>query len=261
MTDEPFLLREDDAGVATLTLNRPKSRNSLSLGMLKAFRAELAVIAADDSVRVLIIAGAGHAFCAGHDLKEIQAQGYGRAYSEELFAECTAVMEAIVRLPKPVIARVHGVATAAGCQLVATCDLAFAATDARFATPGVNIGLFCSTPMVALSRNVAHKHAMQMLLSGGLINAETALRIGLINEAVPPAELVAHTQAFARQLAAKSPLTLATGKEAFYRQAELPLSAAYAYASEVMIRNLQTQDAQEGIEAFIEKRVPAWQGR
>jgi len=156
---------------------------------------------------------------------------------------------------------VHSVATAAGCQLVATCDLAFAAADARFATPGVNIGLFCSTPMVALSRNVPHKHAMQMLLSGSLIDAETAMRIGLINEAVPASELVAHTAAFARQLAAKSPLTLAIGKEAFYRQAELPLAEAYAYASEAMIRNLEAQDAQEGIEAFIEKRAPVWQGR
>jgi enoyl-CoA hydratase/carnithine racemase len=228
--------------------------------MLKAFRAELAGIAADESARVLIIAGAGPAFCAGHDLKEIRTQGYGRAYNEALFAECTAVMLAIVRLPKPVIARVHGVATAAGCQLVATADLAFAAGDTRFATPGVNIGLFCSTPMVALSRSVSHKHALQMLLSGGLIDAGTALRIGLINEAVPASELVAHTLAFARQLASKSPLTLATGKEAFYRQAELPLAAAYAYTSEVMVRNLEAQDAQEGIGAFIEKRVPVWQG-
>jgi enoyl-CoA hydratase/carnithine racemase len=261
MTDEPYILREDNAGVTTLTLNRPKSRNSLSLGMLRAFRSTLAGIQADESVRVLIIAGAGPAFCAGHDLKELRAEQYGRAYAEDLFSECTSVMLAIVRLPKPVIARVHGVATAAGCQLVATADLAFAADDARFATPGVNIGLFCSTPMVALSRNVSRKHAMQMLLSGDLIGADMALRIGLINEAVPASELVAHTEAFARQLAAKSPLTLATGKEAFYRQAELPLAAAYAYTSEVMIRNLEARDAQEGIGAFIEKRVPVWQGR
>jgi enoyl-CoA hydratase/carnithine racemase len=261
MTDEPFLIREDDAGVTTLTLNRPQSRNSLSLGMLRAFRSALAGIAADESVRVVVIAGAGPAFCAGHDLKEIRIRNFGRAYSEDLFSECTAVMLAIVRLPKPVIARVHGVATAAGCQLVATCDLAFAAEDARFATPGVNIGLFCSTPMVALSRNVSRKHAMQMLLSGGLIDAEAALRIGLINEAVPASALVVQTQAFARQLAAKSPLTLATGKEAFYRQSELPLAVAYAYTSEVMIRNLEAQDAQEGIGAFIEKRAPVWQGR
>jgi enoyl-CoA hydratase/carnithine racemase len=260
MTDEPFLLREDDAGVTTLTLNRPESRNSLSLGMLQALRAELAAIAKDNSVRVLIIAGAGPAFCAGHDLKEIRERGYARGYSEELFAECTAVMLAIVRLPKPVIARVHGVATAAGCQLVASADIAFAADDARFATPGVNIGLFCSTPMVALSRNVSHKHAMRMLLSGELTSAQEAVRIGLINEAVPQAELAGHTMTFARQLAAKSPLTLAIGKEAFHRQAELPLSEAYAYASGVMIRNLEAQDAQEGIGAFIEKRAPVWRG-
>ena len=261
MSDKPFILREDDAGVTTLTLNRPQSRNSLSLGMLRALRAELAAIGEDDSVRVAILAGAGPAFCAGHDLKEIRAKNYDRPYTEELFAECSAVMLAIVHLPKPVIARVHGVATAAGCQLVATADLAFAAEDTRFATPGVNIGLFCSTPMVALSRNVSRKHAMQMLLSGGLIDAQAALRIGLINEAVPASALVAHTEAFARQLAAKSPLTLAIGKEAFYRQAELPLAEAYAYAGEVMISNLEARDAQEGIGAFIEKRVPVWQGR
>jgi enoyl-CoA hydratase/carnithine racemase len=261
MTDEPFILRKDDAGVTTLTLNRPQSRNSLSLGMLRALRTELAAIGEDDGVRVAILAGAGSAFCAGHDLKEIRARNYDRPYTEELFAECSAVMLAIVRLPKPVIARVHGVATAAGCQLVATADLAFAAEDARFATPGVNIGLFCSTPMVALSRNVSRKHAMQMLLSGDLIDASAALRIGLINEAVPAPALVAHTEAFARQLAAKSPLTVAIGKEAFYRQAELPLAEAYAYAGEVMIHNLEARDAQEGIGAFIEKRAPVWQGQ
>ncbi len=260
MTNEPFLIREDNAGVTALTLNRPQSRNSLSLGMLRAFRLELARIASDERVRVVIIAGAGPAFCAGHDLKEIRIKNFCRPYTEELVSECAAVMLSIERLPKPVIARVHGVATAAGCQLVATCDLAFAAENARFATPGVNIGLFCSTPMVALSRNVSRKHAMQMLLSGGLIDAETALRIGLINEAVPASELVAHTEAFARQLAAKSPLTLAMGKKAFYRQAELPPAAAYAYTSEAMVRNLETPDVQEGIGAFIEKRVPVWQG-
>ena len=196
-----FILREDDAGVTTLTLNRPQSRNSLSLGMLRALRAELAAIG-DDSVRVAIIAGAGPAFCAGHDPKEIRVKNYDRPYTEELFAECSAVMLAIVRLQKPVIARVHGVATAAGCQLVTTADLAFAAEDARFATPGVSIGLFCSTPMVALSRNVSRKHAMRMLLSGGLIDAQTALRIGLINEAVPASALVARTR---RHLRANSP--------------------------------------------------------
>lgn len=261
MTDGPLLLRDDADGVATITLNRPAARNSLSLDMLRALRSALADLAADDGVRVAILAGAGPAFCAGHDLKELQTRNYDRAYTEELFAECAEVMLAIVRLPKPVIARVHGVATAAGCQLVATCDLAVAAGDARFATPGVNIGLFCSTPMVALSRNVAPKHAMQMLLSGDMIDAQTAWRFGLVNEIVPPEELTARTKAVARQLASKSPLTLAIGKEAFYRQLELPLADAYAYTRDVMARNLEAQDAREGIGAFIDKRQAVWCGR
>jgi len=261
MSEDPFLLRHDDEGVTTLTLNRPQSRNSLSLGMLDALRDELSALAAAPAVHAVVIAGSGPAFCAGHDLKEIRAKNYAPTYTAELFKACADVMLAIVQLPKPVIARVHGVATAAGAQLVASCDLAFAAESARFATPGVNIGLFCSTPMVALSRNVSRKHAMQMLLSGDLISAEAAVRIGLINEAVPDADLEARTASFAKQLAAKSPLTLAIGKEAFYRQAELPLADAYAYTSEVMIRNLEAQDAQEGIGAFIEKRTPVWRGR
>ncbi len=261
MTDAPFLLRDDVLGIATLTLNRPQSRNGLSLGMLQALKAALAAIAADANVRVVIIAGAGPAFCAGHDLKELRAKNYDPAYVDALFAECAEVMLSMVRLPKPVIARVHGVATAAGAQLVASADIAFAAEDARFATPGVNIGLFCSTPMVALSRNVAPKHAMQMLLSGDLIDAPKALRFGLVNELAPPAELEARAFDFALKLASKSPLTLAIGKEAFYKQAELPLSGAYEYTREVMARNLQAQDAQEGIGAFLDKRQPIWSGR
>jgi enoyl-CoA hydratase/carnithine racemase len=261
MTDTPLLLRNDDAGVTTLILNRPQSRNSLSLGMLQALRSAFAELAADESARVVVIAGAGPAFCSGHDLKELRAENYARAYTDELFAECAEVMQAIVHLPKPVIARVHGAATAAGCQLVASADLAFATEDARFATPGVNIGLFCSSPMVALSRNVSRKHAMQMLFSGDLIDAHTALRFGLVNEVLPPSGLEARTIAFARQLASKSPLTLAIGKEAFYRQAELPLAEAYAYTRDVMVRNLESQDAQEGVGAFIEKRPPVWCGR
>jgi enoyl-CoA hydratase/carnithine racemase len=261
MTDAPFLLRDDVLGVATLTLNRPQSRNGLSLGMLQALKAALAGIAADADVRVVIIAGAGPAFCAGHDLKELRTSNYDPAYVDALFAECAEVMQAIVRLPKPVIARVHGVATAAGAQLVASADIAFAAEDARFATPGVNIGLFCSTPMVALSRNVAPKHAMQMLLSGDLIDAPTALRFGLVNELAPAIELEALAFEFALKLASKSPLTLAIGKEAFYKQAELPLSGAYDYTREVMATNLQAQDAQEGIGAFLDKRQPIWSGR
>ena len=261
MTDSDYLLRQDDAGVATLTLNRPQARNALSQGMLRALRTALAELAADATIRVVILAGAGPAFCAGHDLKELRAANYARDYTEALFGECAEVMQAIVHLPKPVIARVHGIATAAGAQLVASCDLAVAADDARFATPGVNIGLFCSTPMVALSRNVAPKHALQMLLGGDLIDAPTALRFGLVNELVPAAKLETRTAALAAQIASKSPLTLAIGKEAFYRQAELPLAEAYAYTREVMVANLEARDAQEGINAFIDKRPPVWCGQ
>jgi enoyl-CoA hydratase/carnithine racemase len=260
MTEEPYLLRSDDEGVVTLTLNRPQTRNGLSLSMLRVLRAALAEIEADANARVVILAGAGPAFCAGHDLKELRGCNYDPAFVDELFALCAEVMQAIVNLSKPVIARVHGVATAAGAQLVASADLAIAAEDARFATPGVNIGLFCSTPMVALSRNIAHKHAMHMLLSGDLIDAPTALRYGLVNEIVPVAELEARALAFAKKLAAKSPLTLAIGKKAFYRQAELPLAQAYAYTREVMAENLKAQDAREGISAFLDKRAPLWTG-
>jgi enoyl-CoA hydratase/carnithine racemase len=260
MTEEPFLIRSDDEGVVTLVLNRPSARNGLSLGMLRALRTALAQIEQDSSARVVILAGAGPAFCAGHDLKELRGRNYDPAYVDELFALCAEVMQAIVNLSKPVIARVHGVATAAGAQLVASADLAFAAEDSRFATPGVNIGLFCSTPMVALSRNVAHKHAMQMLLSGDLIDAPTALRFGLVNELVSAAELEARTRDFAQKIASKSPLTLAIGKKAFYRQAELPLAEAYAFTREVMAENLKAQDAREGIGAFLDKRAPVWTG-
>jgi enoyl-CoA hydratase/carnithine racemase len=260
MTQDPFLLRQDDAGVVTLVLNRPESRNGLSLGMLGALRDALAAIEAEPSARVVILAGAGPAFCAGHDLKEMRARDYDPAYVKDLFALCAEVMQAIVALPKPVIARVHGVATAAGAQLVASADLALAAEDARFATPGVQIGLFCSTPMVALSRNIARKHAMQMLLTGDLIDAETALRFGLVNDIVPAAELEARTLALARKIASKSPLTLAVGKKAFCRQAELPLAEAYAFASDVMAENLKARDAREGIGAFLDKRAPCWTG-
>jgi enoyl-CoA hydratase/carnithine racemase len=258
---EPLYLRHDADGVATLTLNRPQARNALSQGMLRALLEAFAAIAADDSVRVVILAGAGPAFCAGHDLKELRGADYARDYTEALFGDCAELMQAIVKLPKPVIARVHGIATAAGAQLVASCDLAVAADDARFATPGVNIGLFCSTPMVALSRNVAPKHALQMLLTGDLIDAQAALRFGLVNELVPAAELEERTLALARRIASKSPLTLAIGKEAFYRQAELPLAEAYAYTRDVMVANLAARDAQEGINAFIDKRVPTWCGQ
>jgi enoyl-CoA hydratase/carnithine racemase len=261
MTDTSFVLRSDTGGVSTLTMNRPETRNALSLGMLRALLAELGRIAMDKSVRVVVLTGAGPAFCAGHDLKEIRAENFASAYAAQLFSECAKVMLAVVRLPKPVIAQVHGVATAAGCQLVASCDLAVAADTARFATPGVNIGLFCSTPMVALTRNVGRKAAMQMLLTGDLIDAITAIRFGLINEVVSETELGTRTAALAEKIAGKSPLTIAIGKEAFYRQAELPLAEAYAFAAEVMVTNLSRRDAHEGIGAFIDKRAPAWCGQ
>lgn len=261
MSDAPLLLRQDDNGVTTLTLNRPQARNSLASALLKELLAAFAAIRGDESVRVVILAGAGPAFCSGHDLKELRAKEYDCDFIEELFSDCAQVMQAMVALPKPVIARVHGIATAAGCQLVASCDLAVAATDSRFATPGVNIGLFCSTPMVALSRNVAPKQAMQMLLMGDMIDAQTALRFGLVNELVAPEELEARTLSLARQIAAKSAVTLAIGKEAFYRQREMPLAEAYEYTREVMKKNLETLDAKEGISAFLDKRHPVWCGK
>lgn len=258
--DAAVLLREDRDGVATLTLNRPHARNALSVGLMGALETEFAKLATDKSVKVVVIAGAGPAFCAGHDLKEIRANP-GRAFYEALFAQCSRLMTAIVRCPKPVIARVHGIATAAGCQLVASCDLAVAAADARFATPGVNIGLFCSTPMVALSRNIGRKAAMEMLLTGDMIPAEWAQAIGLINRIVPSGELETAAHALAAQIASKSPLTLKIGKEAFYRQLDMDLDEAYAYASRAMTENMLARDAEEGIDAFIAKRAPVWEGR
>lgn len=253
------LLRHDSDHIATLTLNRPAARNALSVGLMAALDAALGSIERDPGVKVVIIAGNGPAFCAGHDLREVRATPTREAY-EALFAQCSALMQRIVRLPKPVIARVHGVATAAGCQLVATCDLAVAADTARFATPGVDIGLFCSTPMVALSRAVGRKQAMEMLLTGDLVPAGRAREIGLVNRVVAEGELVGAALELAAQIAAKSPLTLAFGKEAFYRQAEMDLAGAYAYASEVMTRNMLARDAEEGIDAFLQKRKPVWTG-
>ncbi len=256
-TETPPLLRRDESGVAWLTLNRPAARNALSVGLMAALDRALRDIAADASVRVVVIGAAGPAFCAGHDLREMRANP-GRATMEALFAQCSALMTRIVRLPKPVIARVHGIATAAGCQLVASCDLALAAADARFATPGVNIGLFCSTPMVALARNVGRKAAMEMLLTGDMIDAQRAREIGLVNRVVPPDDLDGAVAALAGQIAGKSALTLAIGKEAFYRQAEMELDAAYAFAAEAMTRNMMARDAGEGIDAFLAKRPPTW---
>jgi enoyl-CoA hydratase/carnithine racemase len=256
---EPSLLRDDRGAVAWLTLNRPAARNALSVELMAALEAGLEAVAADRSIHVVVIAGAGPAFCAGHDLREIRANPSRDVY-EALFAQCSRLMQRIVALPKPVIARVHGVATAAGCQLVATCDLAVAADTARFATPGVNIGLFCSTPMVALSRAVGRKAAMEMLLTGDLISAADARALGLVNRVVPEASLDQAVQSLAEQIAGKSPLTLAIGKEAFYRQAEMDLAGAYRYASEVMTRNSMARDAGEGIDAFLAKRAPVWTG-
>ena len=254
-----LVLRSDAEGVATLTLYRPKAYNALSLDLMRALRAALEAIAAEPEIRAVVLQGAGKGFCAGHDLKELRANP-GRDFYEETFTECSRLMLAIVRLPKPVIAKVHGIATAAGCQLVATCDLAVASDGARFATPGVNIGLFCSTPMVALSRNVPRKQAMEMLLLGEMQPAARALEIGLINKAVPEAELDAAVDAMVQTILAKSPLILKIGTEAFYRQAEMDLEAAYAYTAEVMTENMLTRDAGEGIDAFIEKRHPTWTG-
>jgi enoyl-CoA hydratase/carnithine racemase len=256
----PVLLEEHDRGVLRLTLNRPDARNALSAMLMSALLEALDRVANDPQARVVVIAGAGPAFCAGHDLREMRADQRRETY-ERLFAQCSELMLAIVRLPKPVIAEVHGVATAAGCQLVATCDLAVAAEEARFATPGVNIGLFCSTPMVALTRAVGRKAAMEMLLTGKLIDAQTAQAIGLVNRVVPREELREVVDNLAREIAGKSAFTVKIGKEAFYRQAELDLAAAYRYAAEVMTTNMLARDAGEGIDAFLAKRAPVWHDR
>jgi enoyl-CoA hydratase/carnithine racemase len=256
----PVLLEENDRGVLRLTLNRPDARNALSVALMSALLQALARAATDPQARVVVIAGSGPAFCAGHDLRELRTDQQRETY-ERVFDQCSELMLAIVRLPKPVISEVHGVATAAGCQLVATCDLAVAAEDARFATPGVNIGLFCSTPMVALTRAVGRKAAMEMLLTGKLVDAETAQAIGLINRVVPREGLRDAVDGLAREIASKSALTVKIGKEAFYRQAELDLAAAYRYAAEIMTRNMLARDAGEGIDAFLAKREPLWQDR
>jgi enoyl-CoA hydratase/carnithine racemase len=254
-----LVLRRNADGVAWLTLNRPAVRNALSIDLMTALDDALATIAADPAIRVVVIGGAGSAFCAGHDLRELRASPTRATYAA-VFDLCSRLMQRIVHLPQPVIARVHGVATAAGCQLVATADLAVAADTARFATPGVDIGLFCSTPMVALTRAVSRKAAMEMLLTGALIDAPRAHALGLVNRVVPEAELDDAIATLAGTIAGKSSLTVAIGKEAFYRQAEMDLSAAYAYASEVMIRNMMARDAAEGIDAFLQKRTPVWSG-
>jgi len=255
---ESLLHRYTENGITTLTLDQPSRRNSLSMAMLRELAAALDEIAGDTETRVVVLAGHGNVFCAGHDLKEIQEHFGDHDFQLALFQLCSEVMQKIVNLPKPVIARVAAVATAAGCQLVASCDLAVAADTARFATPGVNIGLFCSTPMVALSRNVSRKHAMEMLLTGDMIGATRAEAIGLINRAVDEQVLDETVYRLARTIADKSSHTLKIGKEAFYRQLELPLAEAYELTAEVMATNMQAGDAQEGICAFLDKRKPEW---
>lgn len=256
------LLREDRGQVALLTLNRPETRNCLSEEMIAALHAAIGEIAGSDAVRAIVITGAGSAFSSGHDLKEMTAHrgdpDRGRAYFAKIMKGCSEMMLAIVRSPKPVIAAVNGIATAAGCQLVASCDLAVASEDARFATPGVNIGLFCSTPMVALSRNVSRKAAMEMLLLGDMVGAAEAAALGLVNRVVEPDETVNAAVELGRKIAEKPKATLKIGKEAFYRQLEMPLDEAYAYASTVMVENMLHAEAEEGIGAFLEKRQPSW---
>jgi enoyl-CoA hydratase/carnithine racemase len=260
-----ILLREDRGGIAVLTLNRPQARNSLSEALLESLGEALSAISHDRAVRAVVLAAEGPAFSAGHDLKELNAhrseEDRGRAYFKHIMSLCSRVMQQVVRLPQPVVASVHATATAAGCQLVASCDLAIASQAAKFATPGVNIGLFCSTPMVAVSRNVSRKHAMQMLLTGDFISADEAARIGLVNQVVPAGQERAVAIKLAEKIAAKSTHTVKIGKEAFYRQAEMSLTDAYDYASQVMVENMLARDAEEGISAFIEKRDAEWQDR
>lgn len=258
MSDEPLVISQrDDRGVVTLTMNRPQAFNALSEAMLDALQAQLHAIGDDRQARVVVIAAAGKAFCAGHDLKEMRADP-SQGYYERLFAHCARMMMAIQRLPVPVIARVQGTATAAGCQLVAMCDLAVAVQDARFAVSGVNLGLFCSTPSVALSRNVGRKMAFEMLVTGEFIGADEALARGLVNRVVPADRLDAEVEALVASIVAKPRIALALGKQLFYRQLEEGIEAAYADAGKTMACNMMDESALEGVQAFIEKRPPAW---
>ena len=264
--DVPLLRRDLRAdGVLVLTLAGPQARNALSIAMLDALSAAFAEIAADRSVRVVVLAAEGPAFSSGHDLKEITAArngaDKGRAVFEDTLSRCAAMMQQVVALPQPAIAAVEGIASAAGCQLVATCDLAIAGAHAQFCTPGVNIGLFCSTPMVALSRNLSRKHAMEMLLSGDMFDAQQAQRFGLVNRVVEAGGALEAALALAGKIASKSALTVKIGKRAFYEQAEMKLGEAYDYASRVMVENLLARDADEGISGFVQKRPPSWEDR
>jgi enoyl-CoA hydratase/carnithine racemase len=258
--DEPILLRADSGGVATLTLNRPGQFNSLSEEMLAELQGALDAIAKDAAVRVVVIAGAGKAFCAGHDLKQMRAN-HSKEYMQQLFKQCGRVMTTLTQIPQPVIARIHGIATAAGCQLVAACDLAVAADVARFAVSGINVGLFCSTPAVALSRNMGRKQAMEMLLTGDFIDASEAQRRGLVNRVVPLDQLDAEVKKLTDSVCGKSAVAVAMGKQLFYRQLEMGLDGAYQLASETMACNMMSEDAAGGIDAFMEKRKPEWKHR
>ena len=258
--EEKILLRHNARDIAWLTLNRPKAYNALSSDLMSELISSLNSISNERDIKVVVIKGAGKGFCAGHDLQEMKVNN-NETFLEKFFAQCCVLMQAIVNLPQPVIAQVHGTAAAAGCQLVASCDLAFADDKATFATPGVNIGLFCSTPMVAVSRKINRKKMMEMLLLGDKIDSKTAVEHGLINRRVPGKLLNEAVSEIANKIASKSPLTLKIGKEAFYKQLEMPLSEAYEYTSKVMIQNMQARDAEEGISAFIEKRLPVWTGK
>jgi enoyl-CoA hydratase/carnithine racemase len=262
---EPTLLRDDVGSIAVLTLNRPKTRNTLTEAVLAAIGNELIAIANASSVRAVVLTAKGPAFSGGHDLKELTARRSdadgGRAYFRHIMLTCSAMMQQIVRLPQPVIAAVQGTATAAGCQLVASCDLAVASAEAKFGVSGINAGLFCSTPMAPLSRNVARKHAMEMLLTGDLISAPEAFRIGLVNRVVPAGSELDAALALARKIAGKSSHVVKIGKEAFYRQLEMSLDDAYRYTAEVMVENMMARDAKEGISAFVEKRPAKWEDR
>ncbi|MGI8525290.1 MAG: enoyl-CoA hydratase [Pseudolabrys sp.] len=263
--NSPVLLRGDIDGIALLSLNRPAARNTLSEAMFAVLESEFSAIADDKAVRAVILSHNGPAFSAGHDMKEMTAHradpDRGRAYFKTLMQRCSALMLSIRSLPQPVIAAVEGFATAAGCQLVATCDLAVASQAAQFSTPGVHIGLFCSTPMVAVSRNVGDKHAMEMLLTGDMLAAADAYRIGLVNRVVPAGKASEEALGLARKIASKSTLTVKTGKRAFYRQRELSLADAYKLTVDVMVENMLARDAEEGIGAFIDKRDPRWEDR
>jgi enoyl-CoA hydratase/carnithine racemase len=257
-SDAPYVLRQDDGGVATLTLNRGERFNPLSLEMIAAIARELDAIAADRTVRVVVVAGGGRGFCAGHDLKEMRARAGDKAWQQKLFSDCSRMMVKLTEIPQPVVARVHGVATAAGCQLVSMCDLAVAAEEAKFAMPGVNIGIFCSTPAVGVARNIGRKRAMEMLLTGELFDARTALAWGLLNRVVPAASLDAEVAKFTSIILARSGKVVATGKRAFYRQIEQPLASAFALASDTMACSMLEPEAAEGIDAFVEKRPAKW---